>query len=361
MDPADQTDRMFVFAVQIGKNSRSRAREDGKFSWMRILPAAATQAETIEGKIALHRFRRFLPGLVLFGILTPNAHAGPAIGQFEMKDLEVEVGAIEFQSQNAHAFGQPNRKIFDDDGELEFDDNEYTRQRHALEIEVGVTSFLRSRVGIEFEKERFDDPATAALANSFDDLILTEVAFEVVAVAFAPKQYQPGLGFLTEVEFPVQGGDESKSVIFGPIVQYDFGKWQALADLYAVYHFGGGEDDGKFDFQYALRLLYQHTENWGYAVEAYGTVDRLGSSGTLSEEALLFGDHDQHRLGPIVYYTIDTGSSPRGALGLPAREDADNDDGGEEGASLNVGIGWFFGLNDNTPDHTLKWSVEYEF
>lgn len=295
-----------------------------------------------------------------------SALAGPAIGQFEMKDLEVEEGAIEFQSQNAHAFGQPNRKFINDNGDLEFDDNEYTRQRHALEVEVGVNSFMRARVGIEFEKERFDDPSSAALANSFDDLKLMEVAFEVVAVAIAPKQYQPGIGFLTELELPVQGGDESKSVIFGPILQYDFGKWQALADLYAVYHFGGGEDDGKFDFQYALRLLYQHTENWGYAVEAYGTVDRLGDSGTRGEEALLFGDHDQHRLGPIVYYTVNTGHSPRNALGLPPMADQDGDDDGagfgeQSGATLNVGIGWFFGLNENTPDHTLKWSLEYEF
>ena len=296
------------------------------------------------------------------GVAISTAMAGPAIGQFEMKDLEVEVGAIEFQSQNAHAFGQPNRKFEVDGTEVEFDDNEYTRQRHALEMEVGVTSFMRSRIGIEFEKERFDDPASAALANAFDDLKLMEVAFEVVAVFSAPKQYKPGIGFLTEVEFPVQGGNESKSVIFGPILQYDFGRWQALADLYAVYHFGGGEDDGKFDFQYALRLLYQQSENWGYAIEAYGTVDRLGSSGTLSEEALLFGDHDQHRLGPIVYYTVDTGASPRSALGLPALEDNDGDDGSEtEGATLNIGIGWFFGLNKNTPDHTLKWSLEYEF
>lgn len=289
------------------------------------------------------------------------ALAGPAIGQFEMKDLEVEQGEIEFQSQNAHSFGQPDRKIFNDGGEFEFDDNEYTKQRHALEIEIGTTTFMRNRIGIEFEKERFDDPGSAALANSFDDLKLMEVAFEAVVVFVKPEQNKPGLGFLTELELPVQGGDDSKSVIFGPILQYDIGKWQALADLYAVYHFGGGENDGKFDFAYAARLLYQATGTWAFAVEAYGTVDRLGSSGRRGEEALLFGDHDQHRLGPIVYYTLDT-PSPRPRLGLPALEDGDDDNAGEtEAASLNIGLGWFFGLNANTPDHTLKWSIEYAF
>jgi hypothetical protein len=297
-----------------------------------------------------------------FGLaIIPQTWAGPAIGQFEIKDLEVEPGEIEFQSQNAHSFRQPNRKVArDDDGEFEFDDNEYTRQRHALEMEVGLNHFMRGRIGIEFEKERFDDPASRALANAFDDLKLMEVAFEAVAVFIKPEERKPGLGFLTELELPVQGGDESKSVIFGPIVEYNIGKWKAVADLYAVYHFGGGEDDGKFDFAYATTLAYQATEHWTYAIEAYGTVDRLGSSGARNEEALLFGDHDQHRLGPIVYYKVDTGWSPRQRLGLPELKDDDGDDDAEGGV-LNIGIGWFFGLNGNTPDHTLKWSLEYAF
>jgi hypothetical protein len=108
--------------------------------------------------------------------------AGPAIGQFEMKDLEIEVGAIEFQSQNAYLFGQPDRKFINDDGELEFDGNEYIRQRHALEIEVSLTDFMRSRIGIEFEKERLDEPASLAQANSFDALKLSEAAFETILV-----------------------------------------------------------------------------------------------------------------------------------------------------------------------------------
>ncbi len=273
-----------------------------------------------------------------------------------MKDLEVEVGGVELQSQNAHAFGQPKRRFRDDDGELEFDDNEYTRARHALEIEVGLTRFMRSRAGVEFEQERFDEPPTAALADAFDDLKLMEAAFETVLVFVPPEPQRLGVGFLTEVEFPVQGDGESNSVIFGPIVQYDTGAWQALADIYGIHYFGGGEDDGKWDFSYALRLLYQASANWGYAIESYGTIDRLGDSGERSEEARLFGDHDQHRLGPIVYYTLDTGWSPRGLFGSGRHLDPE-----QEAASLNIGLGWFFGLNGDTPEHTLKWSIEYDF
>ena len=299
----------------------------------------------------------FLRSLVIVCLFVSpfTTSAGPAIGQFELKDLEIEVGAIEFQSQNAHSFGQPDRKFINDD-ELEFDENEYIRQRHALEIEVSLTSYMRSRVGIEFEKERFDEPESLALANSFDALKLSEAAFETILVIQPPSQRQLGFGLLTELEFAVQDGDQSKSIIFGPILQYDIDAWQVLANIYGVYHFDG-EDDGKWDFSYATRLLYQQSKHWGFGVEAYGTIDRLGNSGHLSEASLLFGDHDQHRLGPIIYYTIDTEWNPKELFNATQRTD-END---QQGASLNIGIGWFFGLNDDTPDHTLKWSIEYEF
>jgi len=53
----------------------------------------------------------FLTGVVM--CMQPSVlplHAEPAIGQFELKDLEAEPGEIEFQSQNAWSFGQPRRR-----------------------------------------------------------------------------------------------------------------------------------------------------------------------------------------------------------------------------------------------------------
>ena len=41
----------------------------------------------------------------------------------------------------------------------------------------------------------------------------------------------------------------------------------------------------------------------------------------------------------------------------------DDDDGreGDNGVEVILGFGLLFGLNDNTPDTTFKWSVEVEF
>lgn len=291
---------------------------------------------------------------------------GPAVNQFEIKDLEVEVGSVEFQSQNAHSFGQPSRRIFEEGpGEFEFDENTVIRQRHALELEFGVTTFFRTRIGIEFEKERLEDPSSVVEANQFDALVLEELAVEGVFV-FLPVPDSGGLGIggLIEYQYPTESS-ESQSLVFGPIFEFEYGDWKATTNLTLVQFFGGAaeERDNKLDFFYAAQLLYEASETWSFALEAYGTVDRLGNSGTLSEESLLFGDFDQHRLGPIAYYAFNAGPSPLARFrgGSADADDGEENEVGGDQVAVNIGTGLLFGLNENTPDTTLKWSVEVEF
>lgn len=321
------------------------------------------------------RFRQAASNLLvaLAVVCAPaSAIAGPAIGQFELKDLEAEPGKMEFQSQNAHSWGQPSRKVARDDaGDRIFDDNSVARQRHALEMEGSLTNFLRMRLGIEYEKERLDDVDDPALANAFSDLKLDEVAVEVVTIfSRVPEAGGIGFGALVEFEAPVGGGDDLNSIVFGPIVEAKFGPWGAVANLLAVHHFGNGDTSGavperdeKWDFAYATQVSYQANENWMFTIEAYGTVDRIGNSGTPGEEREAFGDHDQHRAGPIIYYAFSPGSnrpvSPSG-LGAAEGEDGDNDEDDDE-VEVTLGVGMLFGLNENTPDQTLKWSLEIEF
>lgn len=310
---------------------------------------------------------------IFFGILILNLCAasttlmagGPAVNQFEVKDLEVEVGSVEFQSQNAHSFGQPRRQVFSDEpGEFEFDENTVIRQRHALELEFGVTTYFRTRIGIEFEKERIEEPSSVSQANAFDALVLEELAIEGVFVAVpVPEQGGLGLGALVEYQYPTESS-EPQSIVFGPILEFNQGPWTAIANLTFVHFFGGdaAERDAKWDFFYASQLIYKASETWSFALEAYGTIDRLGNSGTRREEQFLFGDFDQHRLGPIVYYAFNAGPSPLNEL-RDAKGPGDNaDEGGTpDQVAVSIGAGVLFGINENTPDATLKWSVEVEF
>lgn len=297
------------------------------------------------------------------GLNAGAAIAGPSIGQFEVKDLEAEPGTVEFQSQNAHSWGQPKRRSVEvAPGEYEYDDNSVTHQRHALEIEMALTHFFRMRVGVEYEKERLDDPASPAFANDFGSLKLEEIAAEGVVILVPIKDRQGvGLGALVEVEHSLESGG-SKSVAFGPILEAQSGPWTAVANLMLVHAFGGdqSERDSKWDFAYAAQLKYDMTENWALALEAYGTVDRLGNSGTPGESRALFGDHDQHRIGPLIYYTYKADTS--GSVSKVSTDAAFNDDDDDDdGTTITVGVGLLAGLNQNTPDATLKWTVEVEF
>ncbi len=311
---------------------------------------------------------------------TDPVSAGPAVNQFETKDLESDPGELQFQSQNAISFGQPKRQVRQTaPGNYIYDDNSVARERYALEMQMSIATWFRTRLGVEFEKERLDDPGSVARANAFEDLHLTGVALEGVFVFVPVKGDGIGLGLLTEYDRSVRGG--TSQFYAGPIIQAVSGPWTALANLLVVQHLGSADKTGltpadrKRDFAYAAQLQYTFSSAWALALEAYGTVDRIGNSGTPTAEQKLFGDFDQHRVGPVVYYRFDPHGSAGsvkpakvGVKGIGKTGGKDDDDGkpgakddDDKKASVSVGLGLLFGLNKNTPDETLKMSVEYNF
>ena len=293
-------------------------------------------------------------------LTTQSATAEPNIGQFELKTLECAPGLLEFQSQNAFSWGQPERQFEDDGQELLFDENSVVRQRHALELEFGFNHFLKMRVGIELEKERLDEPSTIEVANDFDDLELTEYGAELIAVVMPRNGDGTGLGFVAEFEAPVDG-DEPSSFVLGPIVEFQSGRWFAAAVPMVVHDFGGHPDDGeevddKWDFAYAVQLRYTFSAEWSLALEGYGTDERISSTGNPSEAAQLFGDFKQHRLGPVLYY-----SHAFGGAGSPSPRDPLTEGDEPDRTTLDIGLGFLAGLNEHTPDATLKLSIEVNF
>lgn len=289
-------------------------------------------------------------------VLAPPAAAGPAVGQFEVKTLDAEPGEIEFQSQNAYGFGVPRRRVVQDgNGDVEGDDNSQARARNALELEFGLTHFLKGRIGIEYEAERREEFTTLRQADGFDDLKLDEYAAELIVVAIPRHGDGFGLGAVVEYEVPAEKGG-AQTLVAGPIFEWASGPWELTVIPTIVQFIGGernaaGQRDEKMDFAYANRLIYHWSDHVDLALEAYGTVERIGGRGGRSEEASVFGDFDQHRLGPVVYWNF----KPDWRSGA-----AGTDDDGEAG-EVSLGIGALFGLNEATPDTTLKISMEYVF
>lgn len=286
----------------------------------------------------------------------PTAGAEPAIGQFELKTLDSSAGAFEFQSQNAWSGGNPDRRVArNEDGELVFDENAVVRQRHAIELEAGLTSALKMRVGVEFEKERLDDVETPDQANAFDELNLTEFGIELIAVLVPRPDDGAGFGVVVEFEQP-RDREESGTLIIGPVIEFRSGRWFAAAVPTVVRTLGGRTDEGakiddKWDFAYAAQLAYSVSDRWSLALESYGTVERLSDSGHPSEAARLFGDFDQHRAGPVVYRAFGFGGSQREQPASSTEDDK----------NLSLGVGLLAGLNHHTPDYTLKLSLEIDF
>jgi len=313
--------------------------------------------------------RRYVATLLAVGLIACGCRAaiaaGPSIGQFEMKQVETEAGDVEFQSQNAYSWGQPRRRFRETaPDDYVYDDNTVAQARNALELEVSWTNWLRMRVGIEFEKERIEDPASPAQADSFGSLKLDEYAAEVVVVLVPIKGDGFGVAWLTEFEKPVENA-EPMTLVIGPLIEAKQGSWRLLLNLFVTRFMGGepeepGEPlDDKWDFNYAAQVKYDFSNGLELALEAYGTVDRIGNTGTRNEEALIFGDHDQHRIGPILYYTTKLGHGSAGQMEGAGAEGGDGD--GDNVPTATFGVGPLIGLNNNTPDLTLKLSLEVDF
>lgn len=277
-------------------------------------------------------------GAAVLSWQVPAAAAGPAIDQFEIKEPSAEPGRVERQIINDISAGNPPRAM----AVGSFDDNTVTRERHGFEFELGVSRYLKTRLGLEFDKDRTDDPASALEANAYAPLQLTEVGLETVLVLSRETGASPGIGLLTEVNHAM--GPEASTLVFGPLLQVSRPAWSATLNLTFTRFFGGtgeGTHDDKWDFSYAAQLKVNLAKDVDLALEGYGTFERIAASGTRGEASRLFGDHDQHRLGAILYV---------GGLG-----------GKASGAETTFGLGVLVGLNSSTPDATVKLDLETEF
>lgn len=311
----------------------------------------------------MHRRRGLLPTLLPPLLWAPQAGGdGPSVRQFELKELESRRGYLQFQSQNAFSWGQPQRRVVElapGEGEFLYDENTVIRQRHALEVETGFSRRFKTRFGIEFEKERIDEPATPADADSFSALKLAEIGGEAIFVLLPREADGFGIGFVAEIERPLEDA-EAMSLLLGPIIEWQRGAWSANLMPTVVRAFGGDpepdeEVDDKWDFAYAVRLRYELSPIWALGLEAYGTVDRVGDTGRRSRSSEIFGDFDQHRVGPLIYATIPLSSV------VPVRAGSTDPNHGEEAATMSLGLGFLAGLTEHTPDGTLKVSLEVDF
>jgi len=296
----------------------------------------------------------------------------PAHAQLEIRQPKVEAGEVELEYLGDYHFQRPRRRSIEaSPGAFVFDDNEFNRQRHTLEMGYGLTSWLGLRFAVEAEQARFEDPETLARANAFGELKVTEIQVEGTIVLVPAGKHGFAAAALIEHNIALERG-EAHQLFLGTALQYARGPWSATANLYVVKNIGGREErdgalikDERWDFQYAAQLKHKVNDSFAVALEAFGVVERLGNSGTKSDERVLLGDFDRHLLGPVLYYSWgadDDRAAKKSGKGLRVRNaDADDKNGDKDGPRYSLGAGILFGLNDNTSDVVLKWTLGVEF
>jgi hypothetical protein len=122
--------------------------------------------------------------------------------------------------------------------------------------------------------------------------------------------------------------DETNAVIFGPVVRFGAGDTSLILNPFLEQTFGRNRDAG-VAFLYGWQLKHQVRTGFAVGIEGFGRFQDIGGG----------GGSEEHRVGPLL------------VLELPLA--------GKQSVSLEAG--WLLGLNEATPDHTIKFQVSATF
>ncbi len=187
-------------------------------------------------------------------------------------------------------------------------------QDQIYELEYGVTEWWKTAIFAELEQERGEGLRYAA------------TAWENIVRLTEPGEAWADTGLYFEYE---RGHVESPDKLEGKLLlEKEFGPTVETVNLIVEREIGGYSKPGA-KFEYAARAKYRFKPYIEPAVEAFGDIGQIDRPSSRQE----------HRLGPVALGTIPLASR----------------------IALYYELGWLFGLTNASPDHSLKWLVEFEF
>ena len=142
-------------------------------------------------------------------------------------------------------------------------------------------------------------------------------------------KYPLDVGLLLEIERPKDRG-EGYEVVWGPLLQTEWGLWQGNLNLRIEKHIRAVEA-AKAELGYQWQVKYR----WTPALEA--GVQGLGSVGPWNDWAA--GKAQSHTAGPALFGRVKAGLHQ----------------------AIHYHAGLLFGLNPASPRHTLRLQAEFEF
>jgi hypothetical protein len=230
-------------------------------------------------------------------------------------------------SNEAHA----SHKVYSphvEKGELELEyrghlnrDNQsslHGKRKDIYEIGYGITDWWFSSVFAEYEKEPDEGEPYQHEASAWENIFqLTE-----------PGKYWLDAGFYVEYEFPSESSKADKLEL-KVLLEKQVQRWVHTLNLTAEREVGGGALD-VIEYSYQWRTKYSYKPTFEPGVELYGGLGTSDDFATTGSQSI--------QLGPVF----------SGAFKLASK------------TKFVYEAGYLFGLNDSSPDNTLKWTLELE-
>lgn len=146
-------------------------------------------------------------------------------------------------------------------------------------------------------------------------------------------KYAVDIGLVTEIEAPLNNGNEPWEFKIGSLFQTEFGKLQLNGNVLLERKFGAKDADDR----YATEIGYQWQAKYRWKPALEFGAQGMGEMGEWDNWDS--SNNQNHRAGPAVF----------GKLALGNKQ------------AIKYNAAWLFGISDAAPNNTFRMQVEYEF
>lgn len=196
------------------------------------------------------------------------------------------------------------------------DDSKDDEQAHRLELEYGITDYWKTAFFGDFQQE------------PMGSLKYTATGWENIFYILKESEHGLGAGLYLEYKDSHRGGT-ADDIEIKLLLEKQIAHFLNTVNLNFEKGVGSAADEG-VEFAYAWRTGWMFNPMAHVGFEAFGEIGEVHAAPDLSEQ--------EHQLGPVMY-----GKFKFDGIG-----------------KFKYRLGWLFGLTEETPDHALKWELEYE-
>lgn len=231
--------------------------------------------------------------------LSDRSHAGPAS---TVHTLNIEHGETEIELSG---------------GTYNDNSNDIDNERAAeLEIGYGVTSWWFSGAETEWGRDTNENTTYEGFA------LINIFRFS------EPGEYWVDMGLFSELGFPDES-QEPNTIEIGPMFQKEIGNTVSNLNVIFVRDYdSNAEHETEFEYEYQTRWLGNKKLEFG--VQAFGEFGEVEDTNSIGDQ--------EHKIGPAIFGEVAAG----------------------ERNKIKYNAALLAGLTNNTPDETLRFTVEYE-